>query len=281
MTGSEPTLGELMLGVEGLALLRLLYADATETRAARLAETRSLLGRLDHDPPSGSQLGVEYGLDDGYERWSTTYDRPLRLFSIEEPPMRRLLDALPTGQVLDAACGTGRYASYLHARGHSVTGVDQSPAMLELARVKVPHGRFVTGELTDLPLDDTSVDAAVCALALVHVADLSTAIEELARVVRPGGRVLISDVHPMLVMLGWQAQFPAEHGRAFIRLHSHLASDYAAAALAAGLVVRSYEEPKLTAAAAATPTADIIPDANRDAYVGLPGVLIWAFERPM
>ncbi len=57
--------------------------------------------------------------------------------------------------------------------------------MLALAAEKVPGGRFLPGDLTALPLDDESVDAAVCALALVHVADARQAIGELARVVRP------------------------------------------------------------------------------------------------
>ena len=115
---------------------------------------------------------------------------------------------------------------YLAERGHIVTGVDQSPEMLDLAREKVPGGRFLPGDLLSLPLDDGSVDAAVCALALVHVADVAAAIAELARVVRPGGRIVITDVHPVLVMLGWQAQFPTADGRGFMRLHPHLVSDY-------------------------------------------------------
>jgi SAM-dependent methyltransferase len=275
VTEPGPTLHELMVGVEGLALLRSLYSDAAQARAARLSEMRDLLA----DAPPTEHLGVELDLSDGYARWAPTYDRPLRLFGIEEPPLRRLLDALPAGEVLDAACGTGRWASYLAGRGHVVTGVDQSPAMLDLARAKLPDARFQQGELTRLPLADASVDAAVCALALVHVADLATAIGELARVVRPGGRVVISDVHPFLVMLGWQAQFPTDRGRAYVRLHAHLPSDYATAALGAGLAVRSCTEPRLSAEAVATPTADLIPDANRAAYVGLPGVLIWEFER--
>jgi SAM-dependent methyltransferase len=270
-----PTLDELMVGVEGLALLRTLYTGAAEDRAARLAETRDLVT----GPPASEPIGDELDLSEGYTRWAVTYDRPLRLFGIEEPPLRRALDALPPGEVLDAACGTGRWASYLAERGHVVTGVDQSPAMLDLARAKLPDARFLDGELTRLPLDDASVDAAVCALALVHVANLATAIGELARVVRPGGRIVISDVHPFLVMLGWQAQFPTDHGRAFMRLHAHLPSDYARAALGAGLAVRGYEEPRLTVDAVATPTAERIPDANRAAYVGLPGVLVWEFER--
>lgn len=280
VTRPEPTLGELMVGVEGLALLRLLYSGTPETRAARMAETRDLLDRLDRDGSAATPLGVELDLQEGYARWSATYDRPLRLFAIEQPALRRRLDPLPVGVVLDAACGTGRYAAYLAGRGHSLIGVDQSPDMLDLARAKLPGSRFVLGELTHLPLEDASVDAAVCALALVHVADLGRAFAELARVVRPGGRIVISDVHPFLVLLGWQAQFPSGEGRAFMRLHQHLPSDYATAALGAGLAIRGFEELVLTPDAAATPTAELIPDANQAAYVGLPGVLVWEFERP-
>ncbi len=276
MTGRGPTVGELMVGVEGLALLRLLYADAADARAARMAEARTLLTEGAGTEP----LGVELDLSEGYARWAPTYDRPLRLFGVEEPPMRRLLDALPPGDVLDAACGTGRWASYLADRGHAVTGVDRSPAMLDRARSKLPGARFLPGELTRLPLADASVDAAVCALALVHVADLAAAIGELARVVRPGGRIVVSDVHPFLVTVGWQAQFGTDSGPAYLRLCSHLPSDYATAALGAGLTVRSFREPRLTAEAAATPTAELLADATRAAYVGLPGVLVWEFERP-
>lgn len=281
---TDPTLGELTVGVEGLALLRLLHADdpgaAQVARAARMAETREVLGRLGREPSLRGPLGVELDLREGYARWAATYDGPLRLFSIEEPPVRRRLDAWPAGEVLDAACGTGRHAVRLAERGHTVVGVDQSAAMLERARAKIPAGRFLEGTLTDLPLPDASVDAAVCALALVHVPDLAPAVSELARVVRPGGRIVISDVHPFLVQLGWQAQFPVGEARAFVRLHRHRVTDYAAAALAAGLVVCGAEEPALTPEAALTPTAELVPEATRAAYVGLPGVVVWEFARP-
>ena len=278
MGTAAPTLKELLVGVQGLAILRLLYEDSAQARAERLSETRELLADDGHDSTSTS-LGDEYSIEDGYLAWAETYDRPLRLFSIEERPVRRLLDEWALGTVLDAACGTGRHAAYLAARGHDVIGVDQSPAMLERARTNVPGARFLEGELTNIPLEDDAVDAVVCALALVHVDDVDTAAGELARVVRPGGRVVISDVHPFLVMLGWQAQFPVGDGRGFIRLHPHLPSDYLRAAMGSGLVVRSCEEPRLTAQAAATPTAELIPAANRAAYVGLPGVIVWEFER--
>jgi ubiquinone/menaquinone biosynthesis C-methylase UbiE len=79
----------------------------------------------------------------------------------------------------------------------------------------------------------------VCALALVHLPEVDRAIAELARVVRPGGRVIVSGVHPFLVLVGWQAQFRTESGGAgFIRLHPHLPSAYCAACAAAALRVR-------------------------------------------
>jgi ubiquinone/menaquinone biosynthesis C-methylase UbiE len=280
---TDPTLGELTIGVEGLALLRLLQADdhgAAPARAARMAEARDVLDRVGREPALQGSLGVELDLHEGYARWAATYDGPLRLFSIEEAAMRRRLDAWPAGDVLDAACGTGRYAVRLAEQGHTVVGVDQSPDMLERARAKVPGGRFLEGGLADLPLPDASVDAAVCALALVHVPELGPAVEELARVVRPGGRILVSDVHPFLVQLGWQAQFPGDAGRAYMRLHRHRVTDYATAALAAGLRVCGAEEPVLTPEAAVTPTAELVPEATRTAYVGLPGVVIWEFARP-
>ena len=280
MEPTVPTLAELLVGVEGLALLRTLYSDAAEARAARLAETRALLDGAGEASSYGSKVGVEYDIGEGYLHWSQNYDRPLRLFAIEQPPMLQLIDPLPAGVALDAACGTGRYAVHLHERGHTVIGVDQSPAMLALARAKLPGCTFLEGDLQDLPVDTGSIDAAVCALALVHVEDLDRAMAELARVLRPGGRLIISDVHPFLVMLGWQAQFTAGADRAFMRLHAHLPSAYCRAATQAGLVIRTCDEALLSGDNVATPTADLIPDANRQAYVGLPGVIVWEFQRP-
>jgi SAM-dependent methyltransferase len=275
-----PTLGQMLLGTEGLALLRLAFSDDSAGRNERVAEMRALLDRY-HSDLTTPLAAREYDLAAGYQLWSATYDAPLRLFPLEEPPVRRLLGALPPGRILDAACGTGRHSAWLAARGHEVVGIDVSPDMLAKARAKIPDGRFELGEVTSLPLPDVSVDAVLCALALVHVAELSAAIAEFARVVRPGGSVIVSDVHPFLVKLGWQAQFhAADNVSGFMRLHSHLPSDYARAAVDAGLQIGALLESVLTPESAVTVAQAPIPAANLAAWVGLPGVIVWEFRKP-
>ena len=261
------TLGQMLLGTEGLALLRL------------VAEIRDLVARYDGELASPLDT-PEYGLADGYRLWAQTYDAPLRLFPLEEPAVRGLLGRLPRGRVLDAACGTGRHSQWLAAQGHEVVGVDASPDMLAKARAKLPEASFMPGDLAALPLPDASVDAAICALALVHLPDLRPAFAELARVVRPGGRIVVSDVHPFLVALGWQAQFrTADGGAGFVRLNRHLPSDYVSAATAAGMTVRGMEEPPLPPDCAVTVAQGPIPAANTAAWAGLPGVIVLELER--
>lgn len=274
--GGKPSLDEWLLGIEGLALLRLGFGPEAEARRARIAEMRALLQDVD-DAPLAAE---EYGLGEGYARWSATYDQPLRLFPIEEPAMHALLAPLPPSTVLDAACGTGRHALWLAARGHRVIGVDRSPEMLAKARAKLPGHEVREGDLEALPLADGTVDAAVCALAMVHLPDVTGAIAELARVVRPGGRVVISDVHPFLVLLGWQAQFRMADGTAgFLRLNPHLASAYCQAFASAGLRVRACHEPPVTPEAAVTVSGGRVPEAAQAAWAGLPAVLIWEVEK--
>lgn len=89
--------------------------------------------------------------------------------------------------VTRSSVSTGRYNVYLAEHGHQIIGVDLSPEMLARARQKLPNSDFREGDLEALPLETASVDAAVCALALVHLPDPQQAIAELAQVVKPGG----------------------------------------------------------------------------------------------
>ena len=101
------------------------------------------------------------------------------------------------------------------------------------------------GELTRLPLEDESVAGAVCALALSHLPEIAGAIAELGRVLAPGGRLVISDPHPLASgVLGWRAVYTDEGGeRRMIPEYPHLHAEYVDAFAAAGLVVRRLIEP--------------------------------------
>jgi ubiquinone/menaquinone biosynthesis C-methylase UbiE len=205
------------------------------------------------------------------------------LISVEEPVVWGLLDGLTPGDALDAACGTGRHARHLADLGHRVVGVDGSPEMLERARSAVPEAEYHEGDLLALPLPNASVDLAVCALALEHVADLGAAVGELARVVRPGGSIVLSDLHPTAIALGGAAFFQdASGGAGVVRGNSHLHGDYLDAFAAAGLAVRQCLEPRFGAREAAMqgPASMFIPDAAEAAYIGLPGALVWDVGRP-
>ncbi len=183
-----------LVGLEGVTLMKAYAGDYDRAvTLARLAETKRLLDSAD-DWGDGVELPL-LATPDGYDGWAPQYDNPENgFFAMDEAQLLPLLDRLPAGVAVDVACGTGRYAGHLAARGHEVHGFDTSPGMLMLARAKVPTARFERADMTDLPLPDSSADVVVNTLALTHVADLAPAFAEAARVLRPGGHLLISDV---------------------------------------------------------------------------------------
>jgi len=274
-------LDEFLIGVEGIALMRHLF-DEDAQAAARLAEIR----RIACGGEAVYQLGADVPVVDvtsGYARWSQTYDNPGNpLIHLEQPVVWSILDALAPGAALDAACGTGRHARRLAELGHRVIGVDASPAMLEKARAALPQATFRDGDLSALPLEPASVDLVVCALALEHVADLGRAIAELSRVLRPGGHMVLSGLHPAAAALGGAAYFQdAAGGAGVVEGYGHLHGDYLNAFQQSQLAIQQCLEPRIGPAEAAMQglATQFIPDATAAAYIGLPGALIWELVR--
>jgi demethylmenaquinone methyltransferase/2-methoxy-6-polyprenyl-1,4-benzoquinol methylase len=98
-------------------------------------------------------------------------------------------------RVLDACCGTGDLAvAALKAGASDVVGIDFSPRMLERARAKQQRVTWMEGDLLALPFAESDFDAATVGFGVRNVADLSAALRELARVVRPGGRLGILEI---------------------------------------------------------------------------------------
>lgn len=105
-------------------------------------------------------------------------------------------------RVLDVACGTGNAALVAERAGASVTGLDGSPRLLEVARERVPGGEFVQGDAGKLPFEDAGFDAAVSVFGVIFARPPEQAAAEIARVVRPGGRVAITTWPPRGPMFG-------------------------------------------------------------------------------
>jgi demethylmenaquinone methyltransferase/2-methoxy-6-polyprenyl-1,4-benzoquinol methylase len=124
-----------------------------------------------------------------------TYDRYAALLSLgQDPRWRRFLvsrvEAGERDTVLDVATGTGAVARELVAqKGCNVVGLDQSPEMLAEARRRAPSLTFVEGRAEQLPFPDAAFDALTFTYLLRYVADPAATLQELARVVRPGGTI--------------------------------------------------------------------------------------------
>lgn len=282
-----------LLGLEGIALLRAWAGDYDRAFVeARLAEIRRLLD----DDALATHAGVMVDRGDtvtAYRQWSATYDEPGNgLFDLDEPSVHGILAALPPGRALDAACGTGRFAAHLAAHGHQVVGVDSSPDMLDRARTRVPRGEFRLGDLRRLPLPDDTVDIVVSGLALAHVPALEPVMAEFARVLRPGGHLVISDTHHERILRGSVVKAIGPAGEpGLVATYRHTAGDYLRAALPSRLQVRRCEEPLAPAVDEAAPRSPdvgnwhewpwsligLVPEAARAAAV-TPGVIVWHFQ---
>src|SRR4051794_35027170 len=105
-----------------------------------------------------------------------------------------LAEVGPGSRALDVATGTGDLAIALAARGATVVGSDFSERMLERARAKAPQLAFEWGDARELPYPDASFDAATVGFGARNFGDLDAGLREMARVVRPGGKVVVLEI---------------------------------------------------------------------------------------
>jgi SAM-dependent methyltransferase len=102
----------------------------------------------------------------------------------------------PGDEVVDLGCGTGNAALIAASRGAQVIGVDAAPRLLEVARERAQTEGVVLdlreGDLLALPVDDAAADVVVSVFGVIFAPDPAQALQEIARVLRPGGRALVS-----------------------------------------------------------------------------------------
>jgi malonyl-CoA O-methyltransferase len=150
------------------------------------------------------------GVREKYDRWAEVYDHDANpLPALEEPAVRAAAGQVEGLAVLDLGCGTGRHALWMAAAGATVTAVDFSEGMLAEARRKpgAARVRFVVHNLEKpLPFGE-EFDLVVSGLVLEHLRDLDAFFRESRRVLKPGGRAIVSAMHPAMFLRGSQARF--------------------------------------------------------------------------
>jgi SAM-dependent methyltransferase len=137
-----------------------------------------------------------------------SYGRGNPLLVVERPETAALLPALAGEVVLDLGSGPGHYAGLARAAGARLAvALDLTPEMLADS-----EGARVVADAARLPFAGGVADVAVMALALSYVADWRAALCETARVLRPGGVLVLSDLHPDARRRGWRRSFPGATG---------------------------------------------------------------------
>jgi malonyl-CoA O-methyltransferase len=141
---------------------------------------------------------------EGYALWAGTWDAtPSPIVALEHRALLPWIVRLHPRRAIDVGCGTGRWTARL-----SAIGVDASPAMLAVATGKPGlRGRLAVADATALPIASGSADLVLCALTLGHIRDQAAAMREFARILAPGGTLLLSDFHPAAAAHGWRRTF--------------------------------------------------------------------------
>jgi ubiquinone/menaquinone biosynthesis C-methylase UbiE len=158
-----------------------------------------------------------YGWDKSASHYEEYWQRQL------DPVQARLVELArfqEGEQVIDVACGTGLVSfpvAALVGSAGRVLGVDISEKMIEIARraateKKLDHVRFERMDAEDLRVSDSSLDAGICSLGLMYVPDPLKALQELYRVLKPGGRAVVS-VWGQRDRCGWAEIFPIVDAR--------------------------------------------------------------------
>ena len=171
---------------------------------------------------------------EAYAQWASTYDSDRNCTrDLDEVVTREILADLRFKSILEIGCGTGKNTLLFAQIGERITALDFSEEMIAQARDKssAHNVEFIVADITQRwPVDDTSIDLVSCNLVLEHIKDLTFVFSEAARVLIPGGRFFVSELHPVRQYLGVQARFSRDQGTTKIEAFIHDVADFTSVA---------------------------------------------------
>ncbi|WP_172834247.1 class I SAM-dependent methyltransferase [Nitrospira japonica] len=184
-----------------------------------------------------------------YDRWSGVYDDADPSTSLDEPFLLAMVTPFTGCRILDLGCGTGRYLRLVNQPGASVVGMDLSQGMLVRAmQTLVPKASiaWVQASFERFPFADGSFDRVISGLILDHVHDLRSFFHQIAAVLRPGGRLILSAVHPMMQRLtGATVRFVVQGQEYHVQGTVHEVETIAESVQEAGLDIENLLEPEV------------------------------------
>ena len=216
-----------------------------------------------------------------YRLWSETWESdPSAIVALESRWAAPWLANLQGKTVLDISCGVGRWLAHAQRQGATVIGTDLCREMLVQASKKPGlAGKLALADTCRLPLASGSADVALCALSLGHLTPMESAITELARIVRPGGSLIVTDFHPDAVQRGWKRTFRS-NGRLYeVETYPYTKERLIECARESGLTMQNLLEPCF-----GEPELPIFRQAGKqglfDQVRGIPAVLLARWTRP-
>ena len=180
-----------------------------------------------------------------YAAWAPFYDATMD--DHLDLPLLNLLSSVDwneTAACVDLGCGTGQIGAWLRAHGaERVDGVDASSAMLDQAAAKRIYDRLVCADAAMTGLIEADYDLAISSFAACHITELAGFYAEAARLTRSGGRVVLVDYHPFMLLKGVPTHFNAPTGESVaIANVIHLIGEHIEAGRCAGLVLLELRE---------------------------------------
>lgn len=154
------------------------------------------------------------GWDDSAEAWIADMgaEGDFSRRHVLDAPMLARIRGRDFRNALDVGCGEGRFCRMLAAEGIATIGIDPTARLLAAARTRDPQGHYLQGRAEALPFDDASFDLVISYLTLIDIEDYAGGIAEMARVLRPGGSLLIANLNSFSTAGDWTAEGKAASG---------------------------------------------------------------------
>lgn len=176
----------------------LMPVDSDSRRSTRGSDRPGALAEAGPAGKDATRAGLIAHYDDLAPRYSRLYERRSRLahfYRMRQVRALELVDIVHGGRILEVGCGPAYLANEFVGRHMAYCGVDLSRGMLRVAREQCHAAHFAVGDTRELGLADRSFDAVVCLGMLEYVANEDVVIDEMARVLKPGGTCVISGIN--------------------------------------------------------------------------------------